>query len=317
MATEKLVDDKFLARLLASSYESAMGAAVEAVAENKELFGVRSESDLSVVGTFTDHIIVATRSGAFYRCEWSISEDGDVTISDVKSIDVPFIEGDASAAHVRKVYSEAVDAILECRTETAEEKLKELLDLTVKGVPMTAEQVEILFVENKKRFSESDWITHVREKDAAVRQFLGAEALTINHPRARFAEMIGESVNESVAEDRRKEIVGAMGELHKFLVSLNRDTALAREVNESYRPRRGSVDDKESVADFVVFVRSFTEDLDGMISIVEDAMSVVEDGCAKCIARLHDNIAGQMREWAVGAMFAAKLARQFEAPKAT
>ena len=72
------------------------------------------------------------------------------------------------------------------------------------------------------------------------------------------------------------------------------------------------MDDAESSAEFVQFSSVFAEDLDGMISMVDDALAVAEDGCVKCLARLHDGIAGQMREWAIAAAFAEKMARRFE-----
>ena len=89
----------------------------------------------------------------------------------------------------------------------------------------------------------------------------------------------------------------------------------ARTVDESYVVR-GSAEDDGSVSDFVQFASAFAEDLDGMNSIVDDALAVSEDGCAKCLARLHDGIANQMREWAIAGAFAEKMARRFESKAA-
>jgi hypothetical protein len=65
-------------------------------------------------------------------------------------------------------------------------------------------------------------------------------------------------------------------------------------------------------ADFVQFVSGFSEDLDGVIGVLDDAMAVSEDGCVRCLARVHDGIADQAREWGLAAAFSAKLARRFE-----
>ena len=41
------------------------------------------------------------------------------------------------------------------------------------------------------------------------------------------------------------------------------------------------------------------------------ADNVAEDGDVRCLARLHDKIAGQMKEWTIAAAFAEKMARRF------
>lgn len=313
MASEKLVDGNFLGKLLANSYEVSMGAVEEAVIEQASLFGVADDTRLRVLGTYPDHAIVATETGDFYRCEWSI-KDGVVQLSNIRQIDVPVYEGEVRASTIRNKYDAAVTDILECRSEDAEVKLKELLDLAVGGVPMTAEAIEHLFLENRSRFQESDWAQMVGDREQDIRRFLGAEALRLSFPKAKFESLTGEAIDESAAEARRSDVVSALGQLADFLGTLRTKTALARQVNEGYLARDGSEDGALATADFVQFTSGFAEDLDGMISIVEDAMAVSEDGCAKCLARLHDGIAGQMREWALAAAFAEKLARKFEAP---
>jgi hypothetical protein len=118
-----------------------------------------------------------------------------------------------------------------------------------------------------------------------------------------------------MAETKRAQVTEALKGIRDFLGRLNEQTAQARKINEGYGVR-GSAESGETTADFIRFASGFTEDLDGMISIVDDALAVVEDGCVKCLARLHDGIAGQMREWAIAAAFAEKMARRFESTKA-
>jgi hypothetical protein len=314
MASEKLVDGDFLAKLLAGSFEVRMGAVEEAVANHSELFGAEDEASVRVIGTYTDHAIVANTDGEFFRCEWTEGEDG-VTLTHVRQIDVPVIEGEVRQSAIRKKYEEAVSDLLECNSESAEEKLRELLDLATGGVPMTAEAVETVFLENRDRFADADWAKMVSEREAEIRKFLGAEALRLVYPKPQFENITGDAIDESVAEGRRESVVRAMGELRSFLGRLREQTLLARQVNEGYRVR-GSADDAETTADFVEFASGFAEDLDGMISIVDDAVAVAEDGCAKCLARLHDGIAGQMREWSLAAAFTEKMARRFESKAA-
>jgi len=314
MASEKLVDGDFLAKLLAGSFEVRMGAVEEAVAGHAELFGAEDESSVRVIGTYTDHAIVANTDGEFFRCEWT-EQDGDVVLTNVRQIDVPVIEGEVRQSTIRKKYEEAVSDLLECNSDSAEEKLKELLDLATGGVPMTAEAVEHLFLENRDRFTEADWVKMVTEREADIRKFLGAEALRLSYPKPQFENITADAIDESVAEGRRESVVGAVKSLREFLGRLRDQTSLARQVGESHRVR-GSADDAETTADFVEFASGFAEDLDGMISIVDDALAVAEDGCAKCLARLHDGIAEQMREWSLAAAFTEKMARRFESQAA-
>lgn len=312
---EKLVDGEFLGKLLAGSYEVSMGAVEEAVASHSDLFGGEDETQVRVIGTYSDHAIVANRKGDFFRCGWSIAENGNVQLEGVRQIDVPVQEGEVRQSTIRRQYDSVVNDLLECRSEEAEGKLKELLDLVNGGVPMTAEAVEHMFLENRQRFMESDWAGVVSEKEADIRRFLGAEALRLSFPKMKFEHLTDEKVEESVAEARRDQVVEGIRDIRSFLGRLHDQTTLARKVDERYRIR-GSAPDEAVTADFVRFSASFTEDLDGMISIVEDALAVAEDGCAKCLARLHDGIAAQMREWAMAAAFTEKMARRFESQAA-
>lgn len=312
--SEKLVDGEFLGKLLAGSFEVSMGAVEEAVAQHAELFGAEDETQVRVIGTYTDHAIIANKEGDFFRCEWTI-DDGEVQLANVRQIDVPVHSGEVRQSTIRHQYEEVVADILECRSDEAESKLKNLLDLVNGGVPMTAEAVEVVYLENRERFMESDWVQVVSEKESDIRRFLGAEALRLSYPKAKFEHLVGDQVEESEAESRRDQVVGGLREIKTFLDRLKEQTTLARQVDEGYRVR-GSASETQVTADFVQFASSFTEDLDGMITIVDDALAVAEDGCAKCLARLHDGIAGQMREWAMAAAFAEKMARRFESKAA-
>ena len=52
MAAEKLVDGEFLGNLMKGSLESRVGAAMEAVANHGELFGVTDNVDARVIATY-------------------------------------------------------------------------------------------------------------------------------------------------------------------------------------------------------------------------------------------------------------------------
>jgi len=88
-------------------------------------------------------------------------------------------------------------------------------------------------------------------------------------------------------------------------------TALARQVTESHR-LRDKGDDAMAATDFVQFVTGYSEDLDGVLGILNDAVAVSDSGCVRCLARVHDGIADQAYEWTLAAAFSEKLARRFE-----
>ena len=106
----------------------------------------------------------------------------------------------------------------------------------------------------------------------------------------------------------------AMKRLSESLSKMDKECTLGRQVTESYS-LRGS-QDAMAATEFVEFVQDFAEDLDGMRGVVSDALAVAEDGCVKCLARVHDGISGQMYEWTLASAFISKLARRFEAPEA-
>ena len=99
MGTEKLVDADFVARLTGGSYEHAVGAVDQAVAENAELFG---SGNLTTLATYAEHVIVASDDGDFYRAKWKSGDDGVIVISEVEDIDVPVYEAAAMGVQMRE-----------------------------------------------------------------------------------------------------------------------------------------------------------------------------------------------------------------------
>jgi len=307
MATEKLVDGDFLAKLVSGSMETAVGAVDEAVMANAGLFGGEPDS-VSTIATYEDHMIVANEDGDFYRAKWDLSEDG-VTISDVEEIDVPVYEAGSMGSQVREEAAQAAAALLADDMETADEKLRSLYQLVKSGVRLTAEGVEDLY--QKQFFTEGDWFRAVQEQDQQIRTFLGTEALRVTATKSRFANVADESVTENQAEAQRGTIAGALAQLSGDLAGMRNRIALAKQVTEGHQARGGDADDNMTSTDFVEFVAGYGDGLDNLIGILGDAQAVSEDGCLKCLARLHDGIAEQMYEWGLAAAFCEKLARRF------
>jgi hypothetical protein len=305
MATEKLVDGEFLARLTADSMESVMGAVDEAVLENAALFGGTPDT-VRTIATYSDHLIAVNEEGDFYRARWSKAAEG-VVISEIEEIDVPVYDARALGPQVRQESVAAAKALLNGDMDTADEKLRGLYRLVKSGVRLTAEGVEDLY--HQQMSEDSDWVLALREQAEQIRSFLGADALRVESMKPRFESLL-DSIGEHQAEPHRTAVADALSKLSSDLVTMRTRIALAKQVNESYRIR----DDKESgptASDFVDFVSSFSEDLDAMLGILGDAQVVAEDGCIKCLARLHDGLAVRMYEWGLATTFCEKLARRF------
>ena len=75
-----------------------------------------------------------------------------------------------------------------------------------------------------------------------------------------------------------------------------------------------AVDADMAAGDFIEFVGLFSDDLDATTGIVEDALSVSEDGSVGSLARIHDGVAARVKELNLAAAFAAKFARRFDTP---
>ena len=311
MATEKLVDAQFVARLTQGSYETAIGVVDEAVAAQAKLFGVTAES-LTTLATYPEHLIVATKDGDFFRAKWGISEDGDVEISDVENIDVPVYEASSVSARVREESTQIVGQLLAGNLEEATDNLVGMYKLFRSGVRLTAEGVEDAY--GQQSFEEDDWFVATRESEKTIRTFLGTDAVRLDVPKPRFEELLREESDED-GESFRQTVKAAVSRLKSRFEAMKKSLALAREVHGEYQ-LRGEGAEVMATTDFVDFVQGLSEAMDGALAILGDAEAVVEDGCVKCIARVHDGLASSAYEWVLATAFAEKLARRFEPPAA-
>lgn len=311
MAIEKLVDAEFIARLVRGSYETAIGSVDRAVSENSELFGSNDGSELRTLATYAEHVIVATVDGEFFRAKWSINEEGGIVLSDVETLDVPVYEPTSMGAQVRQESVRLASLILDGQIEEASEGLGELYRLVKSGVRLTAEGVEDLYV--KQDFTEDDWFKATVSGEQMMRRYLGTDALRLEVPKPQFESIVGAKANDSdKADGYRGAVRAALTKLRERFDAMRKSLTLAREVNASGYRVRGADGFGESVSDYVDFVGGLSEALDAAIAILSDAEAVSEDGCVKCVARVHDGIASQAYEWALASAFAEKLARRFE-----
>lgn len=308
MATEKLVDGDFLAKLVSGSYESAAGLVDEAVMAQAELFGGTDDS-VSTLATFSEHMIVANEGGGFFRAKWAMNEDDEIEISDVEEIDVPIFEAGSMGVQVRDQARQATRLLMRGRYDEAGPKLRELYGLVRSGVRLTAEGVEDLYL--KQTFVEEEWFQAVTEREQEIRGYLGVEALRLPILKPRFGALLDEDVDEAQAEQQRGTVIAALKELRGVFAKMRERIVLAKQVNEGYQIR-GTEEGGMGVSDFVDFVRGYNNSLDSMMAITNDALAVSEDGCVKCLARLHDGIASQVHEWSLASALSEKLARRFD-----
>lgn len=306
MATEILVDAEFVSRLTSGSYETAIGAVDLAVRENAELFG-SSADHVETLATYPKHLIVANDEGGFYRAAWSIDEEGDIQLSKVEQLDVPVYEASAVGLRVRDRSIETVEAILDGDDEGAKEGMLDIYRATKAGVRLTAEGVEDLY--GQQDFDDDDWFKATVENRDHMIEFLGSEANRLDEPAPKFESLLASNDTDSAVYAGT--IRSAVTTLKERFEKMSRALVLARQVDESYRPRTG--DNPEALSDFVDFAQGLCEAVDNVVSILSDAEVVAQDGgCMKCLARVHDGIASQASEWCLATAFAEKLARRFE-----
>lgn len=304
MPAEMLVDSDFLSKLLAGSMETAIGAVDEAVMANAALFGGEA-SELSTLATYADHFIVANDVGEFYRGRWA-AKDGAVVLSEVKLIDVPVFEVSSMGPQVREEAAAAARALLDDDMETAEARIRSMYRLVKSGVRLTAEGVEDLYA--AQSFEEDDWFKSVHEQGNEIRAFLGTDVLRLPTVKDRFAKLVGEATDQQ-AEPHRPAIKAGLDELHRVFADMRSRIAVAKTIDETHRLR----DDGPGMAaaEFVEFVDGYSDALDSAVAVLADARAMAEDGCLKCLARIHDGLAEQMHEWSLAAAFCEKLGRRF------
>lgn len=311
MASRKLVDGDFLSKLLSGSFETIMGQVDEAVASQPDLFGGEG-GEVRTIGTFANHAIVLNDGGEFFRARFVVSEDtGGIELGDVERIDVPIREVSELGSEVRTESRQAVEALLSGNDDEADNHLGSLYEMVRSGVRLTAEGVEDFMLSLEK---EPEWLAAVRENEPSMAQFVGAEA-NQDLPKPKFETYLAEG--EENDSRHRKVITAALGRLCESLGRMQNGIAVARRIDGEYRLPTGDETNATMVSeDFLTFVSEYGTDLDATVGLVEDAISVSEDGNLKSLARVHDGVAARVKEMGLAAAFSEKFARRFDQPQA-
>jgi hypothetical protein len=305
-----MVDADFLGRLLAGSMEARVGAVEEAIQASSALFGGDDDTKVQLIATYESHAIVANNKGDFFKVSWEMNESGSVSLEEAKEIDVPVYEASQLTSQAREKSIEVVEAMLGGANDTTD-RVRDLVGLAFGGPRLTAEGVEDHW--GKRSFVESDWHKATKVEESRMRGFIGAELNRLNVPKPKFEAMIESDLTEDQEEGHRGNVLRSLENLSKYVVGLGDRLVLATTIDEGCEVVGG---DSMAAADFASFVDSFVEDYEDLTGTISDAIAVSEDGCVKCLARLHDGVAGQMYEWALAAAFIEKLARRFKAPQA-
>lgn len=302
---KKLVDADFLASLLEGSFEASMEQVDEAIAAHPELFG-GDDIDIRTIGTFSSHAIVMNENGEFFRVEYGLDEEGDFVLGQVEQISVPVKEASELSEDTRTEAHRAVKAMLAGDSDEADRRVNSLVTLVSSGVRLTAEGVEDDLVELLG--SDCGWVHAVRDNEDAIRSFVGAEA-NRELPTPRFEDY------DSSSHDVRPVIRSRLRRLHDTLKAMQTEVAPATQVDGGCILRtEEAVDADMATSDFIEFVGLFSDDLDATAGIVEDALSVSEDGSVGSLARVHDGVAARVKELNLASTFAAKFARRFDTP---
>lgn len=306
--SNKLVDGDFLAKLLQNSFEARMGQIEDVVREHQDLFGGTQSVEVQTLGTFSEHAIVMNSDGQFFRASFKDGEEG-LSLDEVQEIDVPVYEASELKGQVREHAERAVDSLLKGQGGGAFEDIIALYDLVKSGVPLTAESVEQAL--DDLTGTETEWVSALRENEKDIRVFLGVDAKA--EPPARRFTAVQEAEHITDVDRTRKVVVHGLREMRSFLNGLDSRMTLAREVDETYEL---AGDGGMSAAEFVEFVEEVNSDLQTVRSIIEDAITVSDEGTVKSLARIHDGVAVRAVDLTTAAAFAEKFARRFTAPAA-
>ena len=287
-----------------------MGQVDEAVAAKPDLFGGGDGGEVRTIGTFPNHAIVLNDSGEFFRTSFVVSEDtGGIVLGEVERIDVPVREASELSGEVRTESRLAVEALLGGDDDEADNRLGSLYEMVRSGVRLTAEGVEDFMLSLEQ---EPEWIVAVQDNESSMAQFVGAEA-NKDLPRPKFETFIAEGKN---SDDRHRKVIAmSFKQLQESLGRMKNGIAVARRIDGEYRLPTGDETDAMVVSeDFLAFVSEYGIDLDATIGLVEDAISVCEDGTLKSLARVHDRVAARVKYMSLAAEFSEKFARRFDQP---
>ena len=298
---EMLIDGEFLGNLMQNSMESHVGSAMEAVAGQSDLFGGADDVDVRVIATYKDHVIVANSDGEFFRA--GIKEG---KLDKVEQLEVPVVSEEEIGRHVREQANRAVQAIVSGDIELAQEELRSLSALADQGTRLTAESVEEDAA--SRWYSESDWFLAMKEDASVVEGFLGDSLPKLQENTTKFEGIIDESAD---ADKFRSSVKSALKTLRDQMVEMNDKLSVAKQVKADYKCVN---EDDTAAADYEEFVSGVSEDIDAVISLLSDAVTVSEDGDVKSLAKTHDVLASDLNEWMVATAFAEKLADRFSVP---
>lgn len=292
MAKNLMVDASFVQRLLENSYELRMAAVADAVERDANLFRSNGSS-LVAIGTFAEHVIVASDDGSFYRAKYALSESSGIALSDIEKIQVPIKDVREMTPAARKAADEAVSRLM--RGQDATDEIMELYNLHASGVSMTAQGVEdaVIMVTG----NVGPWMEAVRSGEKAITGMLGA-AIYEERPTPRFSEVV--KGPQDMLEKVRIIVTAANKTLRECVSKMH------AMVQEAVRTPIRSDADPVAVVEFMKLRDSFASDIAVLLDLVEDAVSVGDDGDVRSLARIHDRISGMMHEMTLASELIAK-----------
>jgi len=298
MANEKYVDGDFLSKLLSDSFEASVAHVESAVLENTKLFG-GDDCEVRVIGTFSEHVIVANSDGEFFRARFAVDE-GSVSLGDVERINVPVKEASELASTARSVAESVIDSMFSGDSDSATSGIRELYQLVSDGVRLSPESVvESLHL----ALDEEEWRDAIRENAKEVRRVAGASA-RVELPKSRFG-----SLSESGLEDDERVasvVESALRVVGTYLDSMSDRLELARTLDEN-----SGFDSYDAAVDFMGFVSGLSESIEKVQGCVGDAIALLEPGTVSSLSEAHDVMADALPDLNLATSFAEGVALRF------
>jgi len=304
--SEKFVESDLISRLLEGSFEKAIGEVHRTVMEHRDQFG-GADVQVEVIGTYPSHAIVLNEGGEFFRVAYSLDEEkGSIALGVSERLDIPLRSVTDMGREVRERATAAVEAMLSGGDASAD--MTELLSLYCGGMKLTAEGVE----EATKRQIETKhpWLVSMEKNRNGIEKFVGVDLKPEELPKSKFGTLIeSTSIPSDDEESYRVLIREGLRAARSTLegLELAMAGAIGLDIAEAVKVR--GEEKLEEVQDFIGFTSQVKVDIAEVVNLVEDALSVVEDGSVHSLARTHDMIADQILPMALAAKFAGKCAR--------
>lgn len=298
-----------LNEIVKGSYEDIVESVAELVEQKPDTFGA---AQASVVATFPGYVIVATDKGEFWRAKYALHE-GSLAIKRVEPVKLPTVRREDLGSYLKKEARALVENMLaSVDPDVTRTRLHDLAQAIIAGARVTAERIEEAVKE--RLGTERAWKQAVRDNLESIRKFAGAELAEAESklPKSKFQAIIDGSIGEDEYEKYREVALESLGLLVKRVNEVVTLAEAAHRDDYTLKAEFRTQDSDYAVADYVAFLKDFTDDVRGLQENLVDALAAAKDQCLLCAVGIHDAVASNMPMFETAAAFIRTYSTRFE-----